>query len=149
MHSPDPRGPPPPHTFMEHGGNVAILLADAALSRTPAVSYHFQLTLAYGTAYVVFMWAWHAATGGDWIYQSFDWNRPLAAAAYAVVPFLLAAAFGLWYGVAAGREAVGRALARRRERRKGGQGGEAPPPPHLPESELATPPPAARTRGRV
>ena len=112
---------PNAHTIMEHGGNVLILAADALLSRTPAVTPWFQLTLLYGTAYVVFMWAWQGATG-DWIYPLFSWDRPMAAGAYTALPLLLAGAFGVWYGLAAGREAVGRGLAARRKRRGGGEG---------------------------
>lgn len=110
---------PNAHTIMEHGGNVALLVLDCVLSRGPAVTLWFQLTLLYGTAYVIFMWAWQGATG-EWVYPVFSWDRPMAAGAYAVLPFLLAGAFGLWYGLAAAREAVGRALAARKARKGDG-----------------------------
>ena len=128
--------PPPTHMVLEHGGNVALLLADAVISRVPVVSYHFQGVIVYGSIYVIFMWIWHGVRE-DWIYQTFDWHRPLAAAAYAVLPFLLAAAFALWYGVAAGREAGGRALERRR-RRRGGEGTDVSTQPY--GVEMVTPP---------
>ena len=131
-------GAPPTHMILEHGGNVALLLTDAVISRVPVVSYHFQGMIVYGSIYVIFMWIWHGARGGDWIYQTFDWHRPHAAAAYAVLPFLLAAAFGVWYGVAAAREAGGRALERRRRRRGRGEEGDVSPRPR--GVELATPP---------
>ena len=44
--------------------------------------------MAYGSAYVVFLWAWWGATG-SWVYPSLDWSEPASLAAYVFLPVLL------------------------------------------------------------
>eukprot|EP00210_Caulerpa_lentillifera_P009454 g9014.t1 len=90
---------------MRHGINVLLLLIDLLMSRIPIISYHFQVSLLYGSLYVAFMWI-YMAVSGHWIYSTLDWEKNTAVIYYVTIPFLLILSLFITYGVACFREAV-------------------------------------------
>lgn len=112
-----------PVDAMLHGGNALLVALDALLSRVPAASSHFQVTLAYGTAYSVFIWSYERTTGRFIYGRILAWSRPTAVAFYGfALPGALLACFVFWCLLAAGREALGR----RRMKRSGNEEGKIP-----------------------
>ncbi|KAF8057906.1 DEGP5 [Scenedesmus sp. PABB004] len=127
---------------LKHGGSAGLLLLDFAISGTPLISYHIQVVIAYGSAYLVFLWA-HAALTGAWVYRALDWARPSAPVFYAALPLLLVLAFAAMFLVGWLRSLVlaacGRCAAARRRR-----AGEAAAPAAVVAKPLSTaelPPP--------
>lgn len=55
-----------------------------------------QITIWYGSAYLVFMWVWHGASA-HWVYYVLDWSTPLAVALYLALPPLLLVCATFWY----------------------------------------------------
>ena len=107
----NPGKPFDPVDAMLHGGNALLVALDAVLSRVPAASSHFQVTLAYGTAYSVFIWSYERATGRLIYGRLLAWSRPTAVGFYGfALPGALLACFAFWCLLAAGREALGRRL---------------------------------------
>jgi hypothetical protein len=116
-----PSKPFDPVDAMLHGGSALLVVLDVLLSRTPAASSHFQVTLAFGTAYSVFIWSYERLTGRFLYGRLLAWSRPTAVAFYGfALPGSLLACFAFWCLLAAGREALGR----RRERAKEEGAGE-------------------------
>ena len=105
-----------PVDAMLHGGNALFLVLDVLLSRVPVASSHFQVTLAYGTAYSIFMWSYERATG-RFIYGTIlTWSRPSAIGFYGfALPGALLVCFAFWCLLAAGREALGKRMIMKRE----------------------------------
>ncbi|CAK0756813.1 hypothetical protein CVIRNUC_002486 [Coccomyxa viridis] len=91
--------------ILKHGVNNGFILLDIFFSKQPFVSYHFQVTLWYGSLYLVFMFIYYGASS-EWVYWVLDWDRPSALVLYALLPLLLFAAFCVWYWIALLREAV-------------------------------------------
>ena len=54
-----------------------------------------QVTLWYGSLYLVFMFIYYGASS-EWVYWVLDWDRPSALVLYALLPLLLFAAFCVW-----------------------------------------------------
>ena len=54
-----------------------------------------QVTLGYGTVYLLFMWVYHDASS-HWVYDVLDWTKPWAIPLYLPLPLLLFAAFMFW-----------------------------------------------------
>lgn len=54
-----------------------------------------QVTLWYGSIYLVFMFIYYGASS-EWVYWVLDWDRPSALALYALLPLLLFAAHVVW-----------------------------------------------------
>ena len=119
------QGRVPVDNALKHGVNNLVIAADVALTRVPYVSYHFQAGLLqrmlspaclqprprsphallfppplqvqmwYGSAYLLFMWAWHGLSS-RWVYRILDWSTPLSVLLYLALPLLNAAAFAVW-----------------------------------------------------
>jgi len=118
----NPEKPFDPVDAMLHGGNALFVVLDVLLSRTPAASSHFQITLAYGTAYSIFIWSYERVTGELLYGRILAWSRPTALGFYGfALPGSLLACFVLWCLLAAGREKVGMKMIKRREEAKAGQ----------------------------
>lgn len=66
-------------------------------SMNGAACLGMQITVAYGSLYVIFLWIYHAASG-DWVYEALDWSKPLAPVLYLMLPVLLFVSFLVWYG---------------------------------------------------
>ena len=117
----NPTKPFDPVDAMLHGGNALFVILDVLLSRVPAASSHFQITLAYGTAYSLFIWSYERATGGRLLYGNvLSWSRPTAVGFYGfALPGSLLACFVFWCLLAAGREAIGTKLIAKREAKAG------------------------------
>ena len=126
----NPGKPFDPVDAMLHGGNALLVALDALLSRVPAASSHFQITLAYGTAYSIFIWSYERATGRFLYGRILAWSRPTAVGFYGfALPGALLACFAFWCLLAAGREALGKKLiakkdeeAKKDEAKKGNAG---------------------------
>ena len=104
-----PSKPFDPVDAMLHGGSALLVVLDVLLSRTPAASSHFQVTLAFGTAYSVFIWSYERLTGRFLYGRLLAWSRLTAVAFYGfALPGSLLACFAFWCLLAAGREALGR-----------------------------------------
>ncbi len=58
-------------------------------------SMSLQVTLWYGSVYLVFMFIYYGASS-EWVYWVLDWDRPSALALYALLPLLLFAAHVIW-----------------------------------------------------
>ena len=58
-------------------------------------SMSLQVTLWYGSIYLVFMFIYYGASS-EWVYWVLDWDRPSALAMYALLPLLLFAAHVVW-----------------------------------------------------
>lgn len=123
----NPGKPFDPVDAMLHGGNALLACLDVSLSRVPAASSHFQVTLAYGTAYSVFIWSYERATGRFIYGRVLAWSRPSAVGFYGfALPGALLLCFVFWCLLAAGREALGKMVVRKRgARRAGGKTGAA------------------------
>ena len=55
-----------------------------------------QVTLWYGSIYLVFMFIYYGASS-EWVYWVLNWDRPSALGLYALLPLLLFAAHVIWY----------------------------------------------------
>lgn len=53
------------------------------------------------------------AVSGNWVYISLDWAKPISLAWYVVLPFLVAASWGIMIALAALREMLHRRLCHR------------------------------------
>lgn len=53
-----------------------------------------QVSVLYGTVYLIFHWILHAATG-IWVYAVLDWLQASSLMFYAALPVLLLLAFGV------------------------------------------------------
>jgi len=91
-----------PYDFMAHGVNVVIALLEVVLTRLPMVSYHFQVMLWYGTAYILLLWIYGGASG-TWRY-GMNIQRGLPVGAFVLLPVLCFVFFGLCFLVAKLRE---------------------------------------------
>eukprot|EP00884_Botryococcus_braunii_P018344 jgi/Botrbrau1/5193/Bobra.0172s0061.1 len=91
--------------IMKHSVINVVIFFDLFMSRTPLVSYHFEITVAYGSLYAIFMWIYHAASG-HWVYQALDLSHPLAPVLYFMLPVLLFASFLVWWAVLSFREVL-------------------------------------------
>mmetsp|Transcript_3462 Transcript_3462/g.10065 ORF Transcript_3462/g.10065 Transcript_3462/m.10065 type:complete len:329 (-) Transcript_3462:574-1560(-) len=100
--------------LMKHGLNNVMVLGEVLLSRIPFVSYHFQVSLIYGTLYLIFMWAIWLPVENYWVYDVFDWSSWRSLGYYALLPIALCIAFLVWTGVAALREVAGAQMQRHR-----------------------------------
>ncbi|KAF6266326.1 hypothetical protein COO60DRAFT_447215 [Scenedesmus sp. NREL 46B-D3] len=89
----------------KHGASAGLLLLDLAVSRAPLVSYHIQVIVGYGSAYMVFLWIYKTASG-NWVYRALDWTKPLAPAYYAALLLLLILAFTVTFLIVAIREVL-------------------------------------------
>lgn len=54
-----------------------------------------QVTLWYGTIYLVFMFIYYGASS-EWVYWVLNWDKPSALGLYALLPLLLFAAHLVW-----------------------------------------------------
>jgi hypothetical protein len=88
---------------VEHGASAALLLADLLLSRSPIVSYHFQVAMSFIACYAAFMWAYFGASR-TWIYASLEWYDGADLKNYIALLAIVVAAFALLYLVAGLRE---------------------------------------------
>jgi hypothetical protein len=88
---------------MEHGASAGLLLADLLLSRTPILSYHFQVPMASTGAYAAFMWVWYGATK-EWLYSSLQWDDSGDTANYCALLAIVILSFLVLYMVAGLRE---------------------------------------------
>lgn len=50
--------------------------------------------MAYGTVYLVFLWAWWGATG-EWVYAALNWAHPASLGGYVALPLLLVSPSGM------------------------------------------------------
>ncbi|KAG2427890.1 hypothetical protein HYH02_014493 [Chlamydomonas schloesseri] len=105
-----------PATQLKHGGNLGIAALEVFLTRMPIVSVHFQATLAYGTAYLVFLWI-YGSVSGTWRY-SLNWKKTSTVIMHAAVPIALAVFMLIWWGLAMLRDVMGAAFNRWRTRRR-------------------------------
>lgn len=88
--------------YMAHAGNVAVAGVQVILTRLPYCSYHFQLLLAWGSLYLVFVWGFGAATG-IWRY-GLNIQNAHAAVAVALLPAICFLTWLGWFLVATIRE---------------------------------------------
>jgi hypothetical protein len=72
--------------------NIAMPLEDHCFFEK---SMSLQVTLWYGSIYLVFMFIYFGASS-EWVYWVLDWDRPSALAMYALLPLLLFAAHVVW-----------------------------------------------------
>ncbi len=57
-----------------------------------ALAAILQVVIAYGTAYICFLWLYFAGTG-TWVYRALDWSKAMNCIYYAALPILLILAF--------------------------------------------------------
>jgi len=83
-----------PTSWLQHGGNVALLLVDAGLCATPlSLRMYEGFQAVYAVAYIAFA-AWLRRTAGYWLYLFLDHSLPVAP----VVFLLFYAAHYAFYG---------------------------------------------------
>ena len=64
---------------------------------TTVLHWLLQVTLIYGTVYIVFMFIYYGASS-EWVYYVLDWDKPSALGLYVFLPLALFVAFLIWCG---------------------------------------------------
>jgi hypothetical protein len=58
---------------------------------------NLQVMMAYGSAYLCFLWLYFAGTG-QWVYRALDWSLAVSPVFYTATPLLMILGFAIMYG---------------------------------------------------